>query len=92
MIFNELYHQTYLFIVVDVFVGHVGEKLFEVLPLVALPALPVRLQVCVETLQSVLALLHLHWHLQRETESYSYRGREGTRCRAALYRTRVTEV
>lgn len=39
-----------LFIMVDIFVGHAGEELFEVLSLVALPALPVGLQVGVETL------------------------------------------
>lgn len=53
----------YLFIVVDVFVRHAGEELLEVLPLVALPALPVGLQVGVETLHLVLAFLHLQWQL-----------------------------
>lgn len=69
---------AYLFIVVDVFVGHAGEKLFEVLPLVALPALPVCLQVSVETLYFVLAFLYLHWHLRRHRENYSYGGLQGT--------------
>lgn len=63
---------------VDVFVGHAGEKLFEVLSLVALPTLPVCLQVSVETLHFVLAFLDLHWHLQRDRENYSYRGVQGT--------------
>lgn len=63
--FFKSFHGAYLFIVVDVFVGHAGEKLFEVLPLVALPALPVCLQVGVEALYFVLAFLHLHRHLPR---------------------------
>lgn len=53
---------------VDVSVGHAGEKLFKVLSFVALPALPVCLQVRVETLHFVLAFLDLHWHLWRERE------------------------
>lgn len=69
---------AYLFVVADVLVGHAGEKLFEVLSLVALPALPVRLQVGVETLHLVLAFLHLRRHLRRNTDNYGYRGVQGT--------------
>lgn len=43
----------------DVLVGQTRQKLLEVVSLVALPALPVGLQVGVETLRLVLALLHL---------------------------------
>lgn len=61
-VFTEI-TQAYLFIIGDVFVGHAGEKLLEVLSLVALPALPVCLQVSVETLHFVLAFLYLGWYL-----------------------------
>lgn len=63
---------SYLFVLVDVFVGHACEELLEVLSLVALPALPVGLQVGVEALHLVLALLHLHRDLGRHRHSYSY--------------------
>lgn len=68
----------YLFIAVDVSVGHAGEELLEVVSLVALPALPVGLQVRVETLHFVLALLHLQRHLRRERErELELQGRSG---------------
>jgi len=65
---------AYLLVVVDVFVGHAGEEAFEVVSLVALPALPVGLQVGVETLHFVLALLHLERHLRREQRALQLQG------------------
>ena len=59
---------------VDVSVGHAGEELFEVLSLVALPALPVGLQVGVETLHFVLAFLHLDWHLWADERKLQLQG------------------
>lgn len=71
----RLLYNAYLLVVIDVFVGHATEKLLEVLSLVALPALPVGLQVGVETLHLVLAPLHLGWHLAGDTEALlRYRG------------------
>lgn len=74
---TELGHwtlNTHLLVVGDVFVGHARQKLLEVLSLVALPALPVGLQVCVETLHLVLAFLHLDWHLRRHREKLQLGG------------------
>lgn len=67
----------YLLVADDVFVGHAGEELLEVLPLVALPALPVRLQVRVETLHLVLAFLHLRRHLRRHRGELQLQGPSG---------------
>ncbi len=83
---------AYLFIVVDVFVGHACEKLFEVLSLVALPALPVCLQVCVETLHFVLAFLHLHWHLRNTDTTTATEASRGHNTRLQAYRTTTTGV
>lgn len=58
----------YLFIVLDVFVRHAGQQLSEILALVVLPALPVGLQVSVEALHPVLALLHICGHLHEDTQ------------------------
>lgn len=49
----------YLLVVGDVAVGQARQQLSEVTPLVALPALPVGLQIGVEALGPVLAALHL---------------------------------
>lgn len=62
----------YLFIVADVFVGHARQKLLKVLPLVALPALPVSLQVSVETFHFVLAFFNLCRYLWQHTGNYGY--------------------
>lgn len=70
---------AYLFIVVDVFVGHAGEKLLKVLSLVALPALPVCFQVSVKTLHFVLAFFYFHWDLQgRQRQLHLHGGLKGT--------------
>lgn len=68
---------AHLFILDDVFVGRARQKLLEVLSLVALPALPVRLQVRVETLHFVLAFLHLHRHLRRHRGKLQLQGPSG---------------
>ena len=60
--------QANLLVELDVFVSHPREQLSEVLSLVALPAFPVCLQVSVETLQAVLAFLHLNRNLQGDTQ------------------------
>lgn len=51
-------------IIPDILVSQAHEQLPEVMPLVALPPLHIRLQVSVEALHPVLALLHICWHLE----------------------------
>lgn len=54
----------HLLIILDILVSQAHEQLPEVISLVALPPLHISLQVCVEALHPVLALLHICWHLQ----------------------------
>lgn len=55
---------SHLLIILDVLVRQAHEQLPEVMPLAALPPLHVSLQVSVEALHPVLALLHICRHLE----------------------------
>lgn len=54
----------YLLIILDVLVSQAHEQLPEVLPLIVLPPLHVGLQIGVETLHTILTLLHVCRHLE----------------------------
>lgn len=54
----------HLLIILDILVSQAHEQLPEVMPLVVLPPLHICLQVSIEALHPVLALLHSCWHLE----------------------------